>query len=89
MHVAPHMCKTITLKAKMLRKSLLENACDTKYVQNHYFADKCSGNRYCKMLLMPNMYENDYFEGKCSGNHNFKMLLMPNTYKIITLNGKC
>ena len=40
----------------MLRRSLLENAFDTKYVQNYYFADKCSGNRYFKMLLMPNMY---------------------------------
>ena len=64
MHVAPHMCKTITLKAnakkivtlkcmwhhictksllcrQMLRKSLLENAFDAKYVQNHYFTGKC------------------------------------------------
>ena len=33
----------------MLRKLLLENAFDTKYVQNHYFAGKCSENHYLKM----------------------------------------
>ena len=41
----------------MLRKSLLENAFDTKYVQHHYFEGKCQGNRHCKMHLTPNMYK--------------------------------
>ena len=41
----------------MLRRSLPENVFDTKFLQNHYFADKCSGKRYFKMLLMPNMYK--------------------------------
>ena len=41
----------------MLRKSLLENAFDTKYVQKCYFAGKYSGNHYFKMHLTPNMYK--------------------------------
>ena len=41
----------------MLRKSLVENAFDAKYVQNHDFVSKCSGNSYLKMSLMPNMYK--------------------------------
>ena len=41
----------------MLRKLLLENACGTIYVQNHYFEGKYSGNRYLKMHLTPNMYK--------------------------------
>ena len=39
----------------MLRKSLLENAFDAKYVQNHYFKDKCSGNRHLKMHVASHM----------------------------------
>ena len=35
------ICTKLLLWIQMLRKSLLENAFDTKYVQNHYFADKC------------------------------------------------
>ena len=42
---------------QMLRRSLLENVFDTKFVQKCYFADKCSGNHYFKMLLTPNMYK--------------------------------
>ena len=42
----------------MLRKSLLENAFDAKYVQNSYFAGKCLGNHYFKMHLAPHMYKN-------------------------------
>ena len=41
----------------MLRKSLLENAFGTTYVQNCYFEGKCSGNRYFKIHLTPNMYK--------------------------------
>ena len=41
----------------MLRKSLLQNAFDTKYVQNCYFEGKCLGNSYFKMSLMPNTYK--------------------------------
>ena len=39
----------------MLRKSLLENAFDAKYVQNCYFKGKCLGHRYFKMHLAPHM----------------------------------
>ena len=56
MHLTPHMYKIITLKANA-KKSLLENAFDTKYVQNRYFEGKCKGNRYLKMHLTPNMYK--------------------------------
>ena len=41
----------------MVRKSLLENAFDTIYVQNCYFEGKCSGNNHLKMHLTPNMYK--------------------------------
>ena len=41
----------------MLRKSLLQNAFDIKYVQNHCFEGKCSENHYFKMHLTPNMYK--------------------------------
>ena len=41
----------------MLRKSLLYNACDTKYVQKHYFDSKCQGNCHLKMHLAPDMYK--------------------------------
>ena len=68
-----------------LRKSSLKNVFDTKYVQNRYFADKCSGNHYFKMLLMPNMYKMitlklnakeiitlNEFDAKYIQNHSFK-----------------
>ena len=42
----------------MLRKSSLENVFDTKYVQNHYFEGKCSGNGYFKMHLTPQRHKN-------------------------------
>ena len=41
----------------MLRKSSLENAFDTKYVQNRYCKGKCSENRYLKMHVAPHMYK--------------------------------
>ena len=41
----------------MLRKSSLEHAFDTKYVQNCYCEGKCSGNLYFKMHLTPHMYK--------------------------------
>ena len=56
MHVAPHMFKTITLKANA--KDIMTVKCIwTKYVQNHYFEGKCSGNHYLKMHLVPHMYK--------------------------------
>ena len=36
-----HICIKPLLSRQMLRTSLLENAFDTKYVQNHYFEGKC------------------------------------------------
>ena len=69
----------------MLRKSSLENAFDTTYVQKHYFEGKCSGNRYFKMHLTPCMYKIVAFEGNWKGNRHLKMHLTPNMYKIITL----
>ena len=36
-----HICTKLLLWRQMLRKSLLENAFDTKYVQNCYFEDEC------------------------------------------------
>ena len=68
----------------MLRKSSLENACGTTYVQNHYFEGKCSGNHYCKMHFDTKYVQNHYSKGKCSGNHYLKMHLTPNMYKIVT-----
>ena len=53
-----HICTKSLLWRQMLRKLLLENTCGTIYVQNLYFAGKCSGNHYLKMHLTPNMYKN-------------------------------
>ena len=39
MHVAPHMYKTVTLKANA-KEIVTKNAFDTKYVQNCYFTGK-------------------------------------------------
>ena len=41
----------------MLRKSLLENAFNTKYVQNYDFKGTCEENCYLKMCVTPNMYK--------------------------------
>ena len=49
------ICTKSLIGRQMLRKSLLENACGTTYVQNCYFAGKCSGNRYLKMHVAPHM----------------------------------
>ena len=51
------ICTKSLLCMHMLRKSSLENAFGTTYVQNHYFEGKCLGNRYFKMHLAPNMYK--------------------------------
>ena len=70
MCLTPNMYKIVTVNRQMLRRFLLANAFDTKYVQNHYFADKCSGNHYFKMHSdAPNMYKIIPLIGKCSGNH--------------------
>ena len=39
----------------MLRKSSLENAFDTKYIQNRYFEGTCEGNCYFKMDVAQHM----------------------------------
>ena len=40
MHVAPHMCKTVTLKSNA--KEIVTLKCiGTSYVQNSYFEGKC------------------------------------------------
>ena len=49
----------------MLTESLLENAFDVKYVQNHYFEGKCSENHYLKMHFGSKYVQNHYFKGKC------------------------
>ena len=51
------MCTKLLLWRQMLRKLLLQNACGTTYVQNHYFEGKCSGNYYFEILLMWIMYK--------------------------------
>ena len=52
-----HICAKALLCRQMLRKSSIENAFDTTYVQNHNFAGKCSGNHHLKMHLTPHMYK--------------------------------
>ena len=52
-----NICAKPLLWRQMLGKSSLENAFDTTYVQNHYFAGKCSGNHHLKMHLTPHMYK--------------------------------
>ena len=73
MHVAPHMYKNVTLKA-IAKKSLLYNAFDTKYVQNHYFEGKCQGNCHFKMHLTPNMYQIITLQANAKGNLYFKCI---------------
>ena len=51
------ICTKLLLWRQMLRKSSLLNAFSTTYVQNRYFAGKCSGNHYFKMHLAPHMYK--------------------------------
>ena len=51
------ICTKLLVQRQMLRKSSLENVFDTKYVKNHYFAGKCSGNGYFKMHLTPHRYK--------------------------------
>ena len=63
----------------MLRKSLLENAFSTTYVQNCYFEGNCSGNRYFKMHVTPNMYKIVTLKA------NAKEIITSNMYKIVTL----
>ena len=41
MHLTPNMYKFITLKANAQKIMSLQNAFDTKHVQNRYFARKC------------------------------------------------
>ena len=68
----------------MLRKSLLENAFDTKYVQKRYFEGKCKGNRhYFKMhyLTPPNMYKNITLKANAQEIITCKMHLTPNMLK--------
>ena len=50
-----HWDSKADLWRQMLRKSSLEHAFDTTYVQNYYFDGKCSENRYFKMHLAPHM----------------------------------
>ena len=51
------ICTKMLLWRQMFRKSSLENAFGTKYVQNCYFKGKCLG--YCHFLIhvAPNMYK--------------------------------
>ena len=80
-----HICAKPFLWRQIMRKSLLENAFDTTYVQKHYFEGKCSGNHHLKMHLTPHMYKKHYFEGECWENSYFKMHFTPHVYKNITL----
>ena len=64
----------------MLRKLLLENACDTKYVQNHYFEGKCSGNHHFKMHLTQHMYKIITLKANAKKIVTCKMHMTPHMY---------
>ena len=49
--------KSLPEMANVKKIITVENAFDTKYVQNHYFEGKCSENCHFKMHLTPNMYK--------------------------------
>ena len=51
------ICTKSLLLRQMLRKSSLENAFGTKYVQNRYLKGKCSGNYHFYMHLAPHIYK--------------------------------
>ena len=82
-----HICTKLLLWRQMLRKSSLWNAfVHATYVQNLYFAGKCSGNRYLKMHLACQICTFTLLvKGKCKGNCHVKMHLTPHMYKIITV----
>ena len=70
----------------MLRKSLLENAFDAKYVQNDYFEGKCSGNHNFKMLFDTTYVQNHVtLKANTKADRYFKMHLTPTMYKNIPL----
>ena len=72
MLLMPNLYKIVTLKANA-QEIITLNAFDIKYVQNHYFEGKCSGNFHFKLHLTPNMYK--------------IVILKANAKKIVTL--KC
>ena len=69
----------------MLRKSLLENACGTIYVQKPLLCRQMLRKLFLENAFDTKYVQKHYFEGKCYGNHYLKMHLTPNTYKNITL----
>ena len=51
------ICTKLLLSRQILRKSLPENACNTKYVQNYDLKGTCKENCYLNMCVTPNMYK--------------------------------
>ena len=57
MHLAPHMCKIVTLKANAQEIVTCKMHFDAKYAHICYCEGKCSENCYLKMNLAPNMLQ--------------------------------
>ena len=82
-----HICAKSLLWRQMLRKSLLENAFGTKYVQNRYFEGKYSRKSVTlKWIWHQHMYKIIVtLKANAQENRYLKMCLTQNMYKNITL----
>ena len=75
---------------QMLRKLSCENAFGTTYVQNHYFAGKCSGNRYLTNAFgMSNMYKIVTLKANAKEIITLKCIWHHSMYKTRYFEGKC
>ena len=84
MHVAPHMCKTITLKANA------QQIITVKCIWHHICTKFLLWRQMLRKSLFENAFDaeyvqNCYFKGKCSGNHHLKMHVAPHMCKTVTL----
>ena len=82
--MAPHMCKTITLKANA--QEIITVKCIWHQI--------CTKSLLCRQMLRKSLLENTfdaeyvqncYFKGKCSGNRQLKMHVAPHMFKTVTL----
>ena len=84
MHVAPHMFKTITVKANAMDiitwKCIWHQICTKSLLWRQMLRKSLLKNAFGTTYV-----QNCYFEGNCWGNRYFKMCLTPNMYKIVSL----
>ena len=77
--------KLLHLKVNAQEHHYLYNACDTKYVQKHYFDRQMLRKSSLENVFDTKYVQNFYFEGKWQVNHYCKLYFTTNMYKIIAL----